>query len=80
MKRRCKGEAFDIELTEVISEREGGTRGRGKPRHGRNPWAVRGGQKTMALAAVVVRTGDARSETESVSTTVALGRAQFGAH
>jgi hypothetical protein len=34
----------------------------------------------MALAATVVWTVDARSKTDSGSMTIALGRAQFGAH
>jgi hypothetical protein len=60
-----KGEAFGIELAEVIGEREGCTRGRRKPWRGRNPWAVRDGQKTTVPAAAAVRTGDVQSETDS---------------
>jgi hypothetical protein len=75
-----EGEAFGIELAEVIGMREGGARGHGKPRRDRNPWAVHGGQKTSASAISMVWTGDARSKTDSGSVTVALGWAQFGAH
>jgi hypothetical protein len=60
-----EGEAFGVELAEVIGEREGGARGRGKPQRDQNLWAVHDGQKTAATAAV--RTGDARSETDSGS-------------
>jgi hypothetical protein len=45
------------------------------PRHGRNPRAVCGGQKTTALVVAVARIGDAWSETDPGSVTVALGRA-----
>jgi hypothetical protein len=75
-----EGEAFGVELAEVIGEREGGARGRGKLQHGRNPRVVHGSQKTMAPAAAAVQTGNSRSETDPGSVTTALGRAQFGAH
>jgi hypothetical protein len=38
-----EGEAFGVELTEVIGEHEGSARGRGKPWCGQNLWAVRDG-------------------------------------
>jgi hypothetical protein len=74
-----KREAFRIELVDDIGEHEGGAHGCEKPRRGRNPWAVRGGWKTVAQAAAVVQTGTARSKTDPGLVTVALGRAQFGA-
>jgi hypothetical protein len=75
-----EGEAFSVELVEVIGKREGGARGCRKPRCGWNPGAVHGGRKTMVPVAAVVQTGDVWSESNSGSVTVALGRAQFGAH
>jgi hypothetical protein len=75
-----EGEAFGVELAEVIGEREGSTLGHEKLWHSWNLWVVRGGQKTTTLTATAVRTGGARSETNSGSVTVVLGRAQFGAH
>jgi hypothetical protein len=72
-------EAFDIELADDISEREGSAHDRGKPRRGRNPRAVRGDRKTVAQAAAAVQIGVARSESDPESVTVELGWAQFGA-